>query len=189
MPKDMIAQIMREVDHHMLQTIDALKREFGLIRTGRANPAILDRVMVEYYGQSVPIKQVGTISTPEPRLLMIQPWDKAMVKPIVDAITSSDLGLNPNSDGSIIRVPLPQLTTERRRELAKVATKKAEEGRVGVRNGRRETVEKLRALQHDGKISEDDLRRFQEQVQKITDAHIAQVDELHKAKEREIMEG
>jgi ribosome recycling factor len=189
MPKDMIAQIMRETDVHMLQTVEALRREFAMIRTGRANPAVLDRVTVEYYGEQVPVKQVATISTPEPRMLMIQPWDKAMVKPIIDAITSSDLGLNPNTDGNLIRVPLPQLTTERRRELVKLAQKKAEESRVGVRNGRRDAIEKLRALQRDGKISEDDLRRFQEQVQKITDAHIAQVDELVKLKDREIMEG
>jgi len=189
MPKDMIAQIMRETDVHMLETLDGLKREFAMIRTGRANPAILDRVKVEYFGESVPIKQVGTISTPEPRMLMIQPWDKKMVKAIIDAITSSDLGLNPNSDGNVIRVPLPQLTTDRRKELARLVARKAEEGKVGVRNGRRDTIEKLRVLQHDGKISEDDLRRFQDQVQKITDAHITQVEDLQKAKEREVMEG
>jgi len=189
MPKDTIAQLMKDTDTHMLVAIDALTREFAMIRTGRANPAVLDRVKVEYYGEAVPIKQVGTISTPEPRVLMIQPWDKTMVKPIIDAITSSDLGLNPNTDGNVIRVPLPQLTTERRRELAKLAARKAEEGKVGVRNARRDTVEKLREMQHEGTISEDDLRRFQEQVQKITDAHITQVDELLKAKEREITEG
>ena len=189
MPKDMINQIMRDADTHMLQAIEALKREFAAIRTGRANPAILDRVTVEYYGESVPVKQVGTISTPEPRMLTIQPWDKAMIKPIVDAITSSDLGLNPSTDGNLIRVPLPQLTTERRRELAKQVAKKAEEGKVGVRNARRDTIEKLRKMKDGGDISEDDLRRFQEQVQKITDAHIVQVDQLQKAKEREIMEG
>ena len=120
---------------------------------------------------------------------MIQPWDKAMIKPIIDAITSSDLGLNPSTDGNLIRVPLPQLTTERRRELAKQVAKKAEEGKIGVRSARRDTIDKLRTMKDDGIISEDDLRRFQEQVQKITDTHIAQVDQLEKAKEREIMEG
>jgi ribosome recycling factor len=189
MPKDMVNQIMQETDSHMLHVMDTLKREFAMIRTGRANPAILDRVMVPYFGESVPVKQVGTISTPEPRMLMIQPWDKAMIKPIIDAITSSDLGLNPGTDGNLIRVPLPQLTTERRRELAKQVAKKAEEGRIGVRNARRDTIEKLRTMKDDGTISEDDLRRFQEQVQKITDTHTAQVDQLEKAKEREIMEG
>jgi len=189
MPKDMINQIMKDADTHMLHAIDTLKREFAVIRTGRANPAILDRVMVEYYEETVPVKQVGTISTPEPRMLMIQPWDKAMIKPIIDAITSSDLGLNPSTDGNLIRVPLPQLTTERRRDLAKQVAKKGEEGKVGVRNARRDTIERLRKMKDDGIISEDDLRRFHEQVQKITDAHIAQVDQLQKAKEREIMEG
>ena len=189
MPKDIIAQLMKDTDSHMLLAIEALKREFGLLRTGRANPAVLDRVTVEHYGEQAPLKQVGTISAPEPRMLMIQPWDKATIKPIIDAITSSDLGLNPSTDGAVIRIPLPQLTTERRRDLAKQAAKKAEEGKVGVRNARRDTVDRLRKMKEDGTISEDDLRRYQEQVQKITDAHIAQVDQLQKAKEREIMEG
>ncbi len=189
MPKDAFAQLLKETDQHMLETIDAVKREFAMIRTGRANPAILDRVLVEYYGEKVPIKQVGTISTPEPRMLMISPWDKQMIKPIIGAITSSELGLNPNTDGNVIRVPLPQLTTERRRDLARMVGRKTEEGKVGLRNVRRDTVEKLRAMQKAGTISEDDLRRFQDQVQKVTDAHIEQVDGLHRAKEREIMEG
>lgn len=189
MPTDIIAELMKETDRHMLETIDATKREFAMIRTGRANPAILDRVMVEYYGERVPVKQVGTISTPEPRLLMISPWEKGMIKPIVDAITSSDLGLNPNTDGNVIRVPLPQLTTERRRELARMVARKTEEGKVGIRNTRRDTVDKLRSMQKDGKMSEDDLRRFQDQVQKITDAHIEQLDQLQQGKEKEVMEG
>jgi len=189
MPKDAFAQLLKEMDRHMLETIDAAKREFAMIRTGRANPAILDRVLVEYYGEKVPIKQVGTISTPEARLLMISPWDKQMIKPIIGAITSSELGLNPNADGNVIRVPLPQLTTERRRELARMVGRKTEEGKVGLRNVRRDAVEKLRAMQKEGTISEDDLRRFQDQVQKITDAHIEQIDGLHRSKEREIMEG
>ncbi len=189
MPKDAFAQLLKETDRHMLETIEAAKREFAMIRTGRANPAILDRVLVEYYGEKVPIKQVSTISTPEPRLLMISPWDKQMIKPIIGAITSSELGLNPNADGNVIRVPLPQLTTERRRELARMVGRKTEEGKVGLRNIRRDAVEKLRAMQKEGTISEDDLRRFQDQVQKVTDAHIEQLDGLHAAKERELIEG
>ena len=189
MPKDIIAQLMKETDQHMLETIDATKREFAMIRTGRANPAVFDRVLVEYYGEQVPIKQVGTISTPEPRLMMISPWEKSMIKPIVDAITSSELGLNPGSDGNVIRVPLPQLTTERRRELARMVARKTEDGKVGIRSVRRDTVERLREMQKEGKISEDDLRRFQDQVQKITDTHIEQIGKLHESKEREIMEG
>ncbi len=188
MPKDPIAELMTNTDHRMLAAIENVKREFAMIRTGRANPALLDRVRVEYYGEKVPVNQVGTISTPEPRLLMIQPWDKAMIKPIVDAITSSDLGLNPMSDGNVIRVPIPQLTTERRQQLAKQVAQKSEEGKVAVRNIRRETLDKMRSMQKRGEMSEDDLRRFQDQLQKITDAHIAQIDELNKAKTKEVME-
>ena len=189
MPRDIIAQMMKETDRHMLESIDATKREFAMIRTGRANPAILDRVVVEYYGEKVPIKQVGTISTPEPRLLLIAPWDKAMIKPIVGAITSSELGLNPNTDGSVIRVPLPQLTTERRQELARMVARKTEEGKVSIRNVRRDTLEELRKMEKGGKMSEDDLRRFQDKLQKVTDAHIEQLEKLQQSKEREIMSG
>ncbi len=189
MATDAVSELMKETDRHMLEAIDATKREFGLIRTGRANPAVLDRVMVEYYGEKVPIKHVATISTPEARLLVISPWDKAMIKPIVGAITSSDLGLNPQTDGNLIRVPLPQLTTERRRELARMAARKTEDGKVEIRNVRRETVEKLRAMEKSGDVSEDDRRRLQEQVQKITDAHIEQLEGMHESKEREIMTG
>jgi len=188
MPQEIVAQLMKEADHHMVEAVEATRREFAMIRTGRANPAVLDRVMVEYYGEMVPIKQVGTITAPEPRLLMIAPWDKAMAKPIMDAITSSDLGLNPNTDGNVIRAPLPQLTTERRQELARMVARKGEEGRVAVRNVRRDAIERLREMQKAGKISEDDLRRFQEQAQKITNAHIEQLDKLCQSKEREIME-
>jgi ribosome recycling factor len=185
---DVVQQLLKESDRRMLEAIEAVKHEFSLIRTGRANPAVLDRIRVEYYGQMVPIKQVATISAPEPRLLVISPWDKQMTKPVIDAITSSDLGLNPNSDGNVIRVPLPQLTTERRKELAKIVARKTEEGKVSVRNVRRDTVEKLRAMEKDGTISEDDLRRFQDQAQKVTDGHIEQLDAAHASKEREILE-
>jgi len=185
---DRVQQLMKETDRRMLEAIDAVKHEFELIRTGRANPAILDRIRVEYYGQMVPIKQVGTVTAPEPRLLMIQPWDKQTIKPIMDAITSSDLGLNPVNDGNVIRVPLPQLTTERRQELAKLVARKTEEGRVSIRNVRRETVDKLRSMEKTSDISEDDLRRFQDQVQKVTDGHIEQLEKVETAKEKEIRE-
>ncbi len=185
---DKVSELIKNTDQHMLQTLEALQREYSLIRTGRANPAILDRVFVEYYGDRVPVKQVASIAAPEPRLLTITPWDKAMTKKIIDAITSSDLGLNPSTDGSIIRVPLPQLTTERRKELAKLVARKAEESRVATRNIRRDTVDKLRSLEKSGAISEDDLHRHQEQVQKVTDAHIEQIAVIEKAKEREVME-
>ncbi len=188
MPTDAVNQILKETDRHMLEAIDAVKREFNSIRTGRANPAILDRIRVEYYGQMMPINQVATISAPEPRLITISPWDKQMAKPIIDAITSSDLGLNPNTDANLIRVPVPQLTTERRRELAKIIAKKTEDGKIVIRNIRRDAVEKLRTMKNDGKISEDDLRRHTEQAQKVTDGHISQLEQVHGAKEKEIME-
>ncbi len=189
MPTEAVQQILKEADRRMLEAIDGVKRDFSSIRTGRANPSILDRVRVEYYGQMMPINQVATVSAPEPRLLVISPWDKQMTKPIIDAITSSDLGLNPNSDGNVIRVPLPQLTTERRKELAKLVAKKTEDGKIEIRNIRREAVEKLRAMEKDGKISEDDLRRHTEQAQKVTDGHISQLEHVHEAKAKEIMEG
>lgn len=189
MPKDPLDRLMKDTDVHMLQMVETTKREFAVIRTGRANPAVLDRVTVEYYGERVPLKQVGSISAPEPRLLMISPWDKAMAKVIVNAITSSDLGLNPATDGNVIRVPLPQLTTERRQELARQVRQKTEEGKVALRNVRRDTLEKLRAMEKAGDITEDDLRRYREEVQKVTDAHIEQLDKEEEKKRREIMEG
>lgn len=183
-----ITRLLDDTDQHMQRAMGALKREYSLIRTGRANPAILDRVMVEYYEERVPIKQVGTIAAPEPRLLTITPWDKGMIKKITDAITSSELGLNPVSDGNVIRVPLPPLTTERRKELVKLVARKGEEARVATRNIRREAVEKLRSMEKAGDISEDELRRYQEQVQKLTDAHVEQIGVTEKAKEKEVME-
>jgi len=189
MSEDALIKLLKESDKRMVQSLESLTRELATIRTGRASPSVLDRVRVEYYGDKVPVKQVGTISAPEARLLLISVWDKAMVKPVVDAITSSDLGLNPNNDGNIIRVPLPQLTTERRRELAKQVSRKAEEAKVGVRSTRRETIEKLRSMQRDSTISKDDLDRYQEQVQKITDAHIKQIEAAEKAKAEEVLAG
>lgn len=188
MAADEVTTLIKSTDEHMVQALEALKREYSLIRTGRANPTILDRVLVEYYGDNLPVKQVATIGAPEPRLLTITPWDKTAIKSIVDAITSSDLGLNPISDGNIIRVPIPQLTTERRRELARVVQRKAEEARISVRNIRRDAIEKLRSMEKNGDISEDESRRHQDQVQKVTDAHIEQIAVVEKAKEREVME-
>jgi ribosome recycling factor len=188
MAAEEVAKLIKDADEHMVQALEALKREYSLIRTGRANPAILDRVLVAYFDDHVPIKQVATIGAPEPRLLTITPWDKTVIKKIIDAITSSDLGLNPISDGNLIRVPIPQLTTERRRELAKGVAKKAEECRISMRNIRRDVIDKLRAQEKSGAISEDDLRRHQEQVQKVTDAHIEQIAVVEKAKEREVLE-
>jgi len=172
----------------MKAAIEHTRAEFASIRTGRANPALLDKITVNYYGTNVPVNQVANISAPEPRLLVIAPWDKSMVPEIQKAITSSDLGLNPSSDGNLLRVPLPALTEERRKELVKVVGKKTEEGKVAIRNIRREAIEELRKREKKHEISEDDLHRAQDEVQRVTDEFVVELDELHAAKEEELME-
>ncbi|HHX26267.1 MAG TPA: ribosome recycling factor [Firmicutes bacterium] len=172
----------------MKDVVEATRKEFASIRTGRANPALLDRVNVEAYGDVYPINQVASVSVPEPRLLVIQPWDRKLVPDIERAILKSDLALTPMSDGSIIRIPIPTLTEDRRRELVKVARKVAEEMRIRVRNIRREAIDILREKEKNKEITEDDLRRGQDDVQKLTDAFIAEIDSLLETKEAEIME-
>jgi ribosome recycling factor len=178
----------RKTEERMKDVIEATRREFASIRTGRANPALLDRVNVEAYGDVYPINQVASVSVPEPRLLVIQPWDRKLVPDIERAILKSDLALTPMSDGSIIRIPIPTLTEDRRRELVKVARKVAEEMRIRVRNIRREAIDILREKEKNKEITEDDLRRGQDDVQKLTDAFIAEIDSLLETKEAEIME-
>ncbi|MEW6227984.1 MAG: ribosome recycling factor [Bacillota bacterium] len=175
-------------EHKMKDVLEATRREFASIRTGRANPGVLDRVTVEAYGDIYPINQLASISVPEPRLLVIQPWDRKLVSNIERAILKSDLALTPVNDGSVIRIPIPALTEDRRRELAKVARKIAEDMRVAVRNVRREAIDALRAKQKNKEITEDDLKKGQEEVQKLTDRFIAEIDSLLAAKEAEIME-
>jgi len=172
----------------MQKAVDAAKREFAGVRTGRASPALLERVTVDYYGVPTPITQVATITVPDPRLLVVQPWDKKLVREIDRAIQKSELGLVPSNDGTVIRLPIPGLTTERRRELVKVVRKQAEEARVAIRNIRREHKEKLEKLEKDGQISEDDSRRFVEELQKLTDRFTKEIETLLSAKETEIME-
>jgi ribosome recycling factor len=172
----------------MKDVIEATRREFASIRTGRANPALLDRVSVEAYGDIYPINQVASISVPEPRLLVIQPWDRTLVPSIERAILKSDLALTPMSDGSIIRIPIPALTEDRRRELVKMAKKIAEDMRVRIRNIRREAIDILREQEKNKEITEDDLRHGQEDIQKLTDRFIAEIDSLLEAKEAEITE-
>lgn len=172
----------------MKNAVQAARRELGSIRTGRANPSLLDRITVDYYGTPTPLAQMASISVPEARLLVIQPWDKNSVKDIEKAIMSSDLGLTPNSDGSVIRIQIPQLTEERRRDLARIARKEAEDKRIAVRNVRRDLNDALKQLEKDGTISEDDERRAQAQVQELTDQYIAEIDEVLAAKEKEILE-
>jgi ribosome recycling factor len=184
----MVKEIVKEAEGNMKKTIDVVKKEFASLRAGRATPALLDKIMVNYYGTPTPVNQLANISVPEARLLVIQPWDKSSLQEIERAIMKSDLGITPASDGVVIRLAIPQLTQERRTELMKVIKKKAEEGRVAIRNVRRDVNERLKALQKDGKISEDELKRSQDEVQKITDRFIKEVDGLLTIKEQEIMQ-
>ena len=180
--------VVADAKAHMQKTVDATKREFGGVRTGRASPALLERVSVEYYGVSTPVTQVASVSVPEARLLVIQPWDKSLIKEIERAILKSELGLTPSSDGAVIRLPIPPLTGDRRRELVKVVHKQAEEGRVAIRNIRRDHREKLERVEKAGDLSKDDARRHQDELQKLTDQFIKEIDGLLAAKEREISE-
>lgn len=181
-------EILKEAESNMKKTIEVVKKEFASLRAGRATPALLDKIMVNYYGTPTPVNQLANISVPEARLLVIQPWDKTALPEIERAILKSDLGITPASDGVVIRLAVPQLTRERRVELMKVVKKKAEEGRVAVRNIRRDTNDQLKSYQKEGEISEDDLKRKQEDVQKLTDRMIKEIDGLLSTKEQEIMQ-
>jgi ribosome recycling factor len=184
MPKQAIAN----VKERMSKAIQAFTRELASIRAGRANASLLDRIQVDYYGAPTPINQLAGISVPEARLLVIQPYDKSILGEIEKAILKSDLGLNPANDGSIIRIAIPQLTEERRKELAKLVKKEAEEAKVAVRNIRRDGNEDLKKLEKNGEITEDDLRGYSDDIQKLTDEHITKIDQIAKDKEKEIME-
>ncbi len=180
--------VKQEARNAMEKALEALRRHFARVRTGRASLSLLDGIRVEYYGTPTPLNQVASLSIPEPRLIAIQPWDKSIIPAIERAILQSELDLNPNNDGNIIRIPIPKLTEERRKELVKVVKGMAEEGRVSVRNARREANAQLERLQKDKVISEDDLRRYKEEIQKLTDEYVSRVDELLKKKEAEILE-
>ncbi len=180
--------VINDAKVHMQKTVEATRREFGGIRTGRATPALLERISVDYYGVQTPVTQVATVTAPDPRLLVVQPWDKRMLKEVERAILKSELGLTPSTDGNVIRLPIPALTEERRRELVKVVRKHAEEGRVAIRNIRRDHKDKLEHLEKGGKISEDDSRRAVEELQKQTDRYINEIETALSAKEAEIME-
>lgn len=184
----MLKEVMHEAEDKMIKSIEILRKEYSVLRAGRANPAILEKIQVEYYGTTTPINQLANISAPEPRLLSIQPWDKTAVPGIEKAILKSDLGLNPSSDGSVIRIVIPQLTQERRIELVKSIKKKAEETRVSIRNVRRDTNDRIKSLEKTKTISEDDAKKAQEDVQKLTDKAIKDVDHVLELKEKEIME-
>ena len=180
--------VIGDCERRMAKTIDVLQQDLAAIRTGRASPQLLDKVQVEAWGSTQPIQSVATISVPEPRLLVIQPWDKSMIGPIEKAIQKSDLGLNPNNDGSVIRLALPALNEQRRNDLAKQVKKRAEESKVAVRNVRRDADSGLKKLEKDGKLSQDELKRALDRVQKLTDSSIKQVDEAADRKEKEVKE-
>jgi ribosome recycling factor len=184
----MIESIYQETKDNMGNSIDALKNEFNRVRTGRASLTILDGIRVDYYGTLTPLNQMATLSVPESRLITIQPWDISVIKEVEKAILKSDLGLTPSNDGKIIRISIPPLTEERRKELVKVINKISEEHKIAVRNIRRDSNELLKGLKKDGDISEDDAFKAQDQVQKITDEHIKLIDDVNKDKEKEILE-
>ena len=177
-----------EMSRRMNGAIAALKAEFAGLRTGRASPALLDPVMVEAYGNQMPIAQVGTISTPEPRLLTVQVWDKGLAKAVDKAIRDAGLGLNPQMDGQLLRIPIPELNAERRKELAKLASKYTEQARIAVRNVRRDGMEVLKKLEKDHKIGQDEHHDKGDELQKLTDAHIKEIDQMLHGKEQEIMQ-
>ena len=184
----MIEDFLGDATQRMDKSVDATHEHFNSVRTGRASPALLDRIHVDYYGTPTPLKNLATISAPEPRLLTIQPFDPSSIKQIEKAILESDLGLTPSSDGKLIRLPIPQLTEERRKELVKLVRSMAEEGRVAVRNVRRDAIKHLVELVKNGDVGDDDERAAEARVQKLTDEHVAKIDDLLKRKEAEIME-
>ncbi len=177
-----------EMGRRMKGAVATLKTEFSGLRTGRASPALLDPVMVDAYGSHMPINQVGNISTPEPRLLTVQVWDKGLAKAVDKAIRDAGLGLNPQMDGQLLRIPIPELNEERRKELAKLASKYAELARVAVRNVRRDGMEVLKKLEKDHKIGQDEHHKLGDELQKLTDAHIKEIDTVLHGKEQEIMQ-
>ncbi|HYC04857.1 MAG TPA: ribosome recycling factor [Azospirillaceae bacterium] len=179
---------LKDIERRMDGAVDTLRKEFGGLRTGRASASLLDPVTVESYGATMPLNQVATVSVPEPRLISVQVWDRGSVKAVEKAIREAGLGLNPQSDGSTIRVPIPELNQERRQELVKVAHKYAEQARVAVRNVRRDGMDGLKKMLKDGDVSEDEQKTLSDKVQAATDAHIKKIDEALAAKEKEIMQ-
>jgi ribosome recycling factor len=179
---------IKEMRDHMEAAVEAMRREFASLRTGKASPALLDTVRVDAYGAKTPLNQVASVNTPEPRLIMVQPWDKSLIGPIEKAIQSADLGLNPSNDGNVIRVPIPPLSEERRRDMVRLLHKLAEEGRISVRHARQEANKEVKRLEAEHEIGEDEARRQLAEVQRITDEYIARIDELMKTKETEMME-
>ncbi len=184
----MIKDLLRETDSRMSKTVEALEEDLRSLRTGRASPALLDKVMVDYYGVATPLKQLAVISAPEPQMLLVRPYDPSSITDIDRAILSADLGLNPNNDGRVIRIPIPRLTEERRRELVKVVKRRVEESKVALRNIRRDTLNDMREFESEKLISEDELLRGQDRLQELTDDYTEKVEATGDRKEKEIME-
>jgi ribosome recycling factor len=184
----MIKEVMDDAETRMGKAIDALKRDLGSIRTGRASPSLVERLPVEYYGSSTPLNQLAGISVPEPRLLVIQPWDRGSMAAIEKAIMKSELGLNPSNDGQVIRIAIPSLTEERRKQLVKLVHGHVEEGKVALRNIRRDAMTNVKELMNEKMIGEDDERRAEQQVDELTRRYVGKADDIGKAKEQEVME-
>ena len=183
----MIKDITQKLEEKMQKTISVLKRDLSTMKAGRANPTMLDRIQVNYYGSPCPLNQVANISAPEPRVLAISPWEKSLIKEIEKAILTSDLGINPSNDGNVIRLVVPELTEETRRNLVKAVKKTGEESKIAIRAIRKEANDKIKALKKDGEISEDELKSAEEKVQKITDSFVKEIDGIVLSKEKEIM--
>lgn len=183
----MVKEILKKAEEKMAKTLNVLKSDLATMKAGRANPTILDRIEVEYYGSMVGINQVANVSAPEPRLILIQPWEKSSLKAIEKAILKSDLGLNPTNDGTVIRLLIPELTEETRRNLVKQVKKLGEDAKVAIRSIRRDANDKIKALKKEGTLSEDEMKKHEEEVQKKTDNCIKEVDKIVEAKEKEIM--
>jgi ribosome recycling factor len=188
MSEDLLSALLDDARERMHKSVEASRHEFGSVRTGRASPALLDRINVDYYGAVTPLKQLATVNAPEARMLSIQPYDKGSIRAIEKAIMESDVGLTPSNDGAVIRLVLPELTEERRKELVKVVRGLAEDGRVAIRNVRRDIMHELRQLKEGGEIGADDEHRAEAELQKVTDTRVAELDDLLKLKEEEILE-
>lgn len=186
--EERLKELVKDADSRMKKAIEATRHDLQAIRTGRANPALLERVEVDAYGSKMPLPQVASVTAPEPRMLVISPWDRGTLPAIERAIMKSDLGLNPSSDGSVVRLVIPQLTEESRKNLIKQVHKRVEEGKVAIRNVRRDAIEHLRTMKKSGEIGEDEEKRTEGEVQKLTDRHVHELDSVQKSKEEELME-
>jgi ribosome recycling factor len=184
-----LQSLLTDAEGRMKKAVEALRRELATIRTGRAHPALLERITVDYYGTPTPLAQLATVTAPEARLLVVQPWDKGALRLLEKAILTSDLGITPINDGQVLRVPIPPLTEERRREIVRLVHKKVEEGRIAVRNIRRDVLDKIRTLEREKQIGQDESRRTQERLQRLTETYIGQMDALGQEKEKEVMGG